>query len=248
MRHYRDRGREHPSFDTNAYDHAVSYPMRNISSLLILSAVVCCALPASADTLPKRQAGMWEVSISPGKGLPPMSTKQCVDEATDAKMMEMGNDATRSMGSSCSKNEFKKTASGFETSAECKTGSSTMVSRGVFTGDFTTAYSGEVTTSFTPPLYGQSASTINISAKFLGACTDGLKPGDILLPNGQKTSVDQAAAQAKQAAEMFKNGNLFKNGGGLDAAAQKELMGNNTEELDPEAMKMIQNAMKQLGE
>jgi hypothetical protein len=174
-----------------------------------------------------------------------MSTKQCVDEATDAKMMQMGNDATRSMGSSCSKNEFKKTANGFETNAECKTGSSTMISRGVFTGDFTTSYSGEVTTSFKPPLYGQGTSTINISAKFVGACTDGLKPGDILLPNGAKTSVDEAAAQAKQAAEMFKNG------GGLGAGSQKAFMGEDTEGLeglDPEAMKMIQNAMKQLGE
>jgi hypothetical protein len=157
------------------------------------------------------------------------------------------------MGSKCSKNEFKKTATGFETSAECQAGTSTMVSHGVFTGDFTSSYSGEVKTSFTPPLFGQGTSTLSIAAKFLGPCTGGLKPGDILLDNGMKTNVDTAAAQAKQAAQMFKNGGMFKNSGGFPAAgANKGAMDQGApeglEDLDPEAMKMIQNAMKQLGE
>jgi hypothetical protein len=55
----------------------------------------------------------------------------------------------------------------------------------------------DIVSSYQPPLFGNSGGTTHMDAKWLGACSDGLVPGDILLPSGKKMNIDmlsQAAA------------------------------------------------------
>ena len=57
--------------------------------ILAASALLFAALPASADQLPNRKAGLWEIRVST-EGSPEQVIKQCVHETTDAKLQEMG--------------------------------------------------------------------------------------------------------------------------------------------------------------
>jgi len=46
-----------------------------------------CTLPARADELPPRKAGLWELTIThEGVSVPPQRWQQCIDEETDRRM------------------------------------------------------------------------------------------------------------------------------------------------------------------
>jgi hypothetical protein len=208
--------------------------MRSATALITLTALVGLPLVASADARPSRKSGLWETTVTMDQGIPPQTMKECVDEATDAEMMKMATDTSKSMGGTCSKNEFKKTASGFETESDCSMGGSSIVSKGSFSGDFTTSYKGEVTATMKPAPFGNGTSKTTITAKYLGACTAGMQPGDVIMGNGMKMNMKTAAAQAEKMANM--------NGADIAkamAAAQAE--------IDPEDLKAMQEAMKEMG-
>jgi hypothetical protein len=191
---------------------------------------------ATADSLPNRKPGLWEVSVSTDtKGAShPMKMTQCTDETTDAKLMQTGNDIQGQ--AACSKNEITKTSSGYKISSVCKLAGSTVSSNGTFTGDFASEYGGDITTSFEPPVFGQTGSTTTIRAKWLGACPSDMKPGDMLLPNGMKMNVDQAAQSAKQAAKMLDNPEI--------AQAMKQM----PEGMNKEMANAMKEMMQQMGE
>jgi hypothetical protein len=173
--------------------------------------------------------------------------KECVDGSTDAKLMEMGADMSKSMGGACSKSEFKKTTSGFESISECSMMGSTVTSKGSFTGDFEKTYSGEITTSFSPPMFGQKQSTTKISAKHIGPCSADMKPGDVIMANGMKMNMNEAAENVKGSAQRLKNANFGNSAddSGIDPqAAMAEAMKN----MDPKALEAMKQAMQQMGE
>ena len=207
--------------------------MRRATALITLTALIGIPLSASADARPSRKSGLWETTVTTNQGIPPQTMKECVDEATDAEMMKMATDTPKLMGGSCSKNEFKKTASGFETEAECAWGGSTFASKSSFTGDFTTSYKGEVTATMKPAPFGNGTSKTTITAKYLGACTAGMQPGDVVMANGMKMNMKTAAADAEKLAGM-KGADVAK----AMAAAQAE--------MDPDDLKAMQEAMKQM--
>ncbi len=179
--------------------------MRLIALTLSLASVTCVSTLAVADSLPTRKPGLWEISISTATAdsSNPITMKQCTDEAADAKLMQAGNDIQGQ--SACSKNEIVKTDSGYRISSLCTHAGSSVSSEGTFTGDFSSEYTGDITTTFEPPVFGQKSSKTTINAKWLGVCSDDMKPGDMLLPNGMKMNVDQAAKSAKHAVEMLNN-------------------------------------------
>jgi hypothetical protein len=135
------------------------------------------------------------------------TSKQCVDESTDAKLQAMMGEGPAK--GACSKSEFTKTSLGFESHTECVIGPSKMTSVGKFTGDFDSSYSGEVVTTFNPPMFGNGSTTISMTAKWIGACPPDMKPGDVATDHG-KVDMDKAAAGMKQAQEMMKNPELAK--------------------------------------
>ena len=169
--------------------------------------VLCVCSPVLGDPLPKRKPGLWEMVINSADAGRTHTSKQCVDETTDAKLQSMMNNGPGQ--GACSKNEFTKTSSGFESHAECAIGPSKMTSVGTFTGDFDSAYTGTVVTSFNPPLIGKGSNTVTIAAKWVGACPPDMKPGDIVTDRG-KVDMDKAAAGMKQAQEMMKNPEFAK--------------------------------------
>ena len=172
--------------------------------------------------------------------------KECVDEATDAEMMKMATDTSASMGGTCSRNDFKKTPTGFESESECAIAGTRFHSKGSFTGDFASAYNGTVTTTMTPLMLGDPTSKTSITAKYIGPCSADMKPGDVILANGMKVNMKKAVADVGKMSER-----LGKNGasqfGDMERADIAKAMAAAQAELEPEDLQAVQEAMKQLG-
>lgn len=140
-----------------------------------------------AQDHPKRKPGLWEIQTSM-KGLSVGHTiQQCVDAASDAKMMQMG----KSIGQGdCAKNEFRKEAGKVISESDCTSGGTRMISKTVFSGDFTSRYAGETTIKYEPAVMGMSEQTMKITARWVGPCEAGQNPGDIIMPGGKKMNID----------------------------------------------------------
>ena len=52
----------------------------------------------------------------------------------------------------------------------CEMQGTTAASRGVFSGDFKTAYKGEMVTKFSPPMHGMAESKMSFQARHKGPC------------------------------------------------------------------------------
>jgi hypothetical protein len=206
-----------------------------LSLLSVLSGPMWCAYaddaPAGKKATLKRKPGLWEVSMTADGKPAPTSMRQCADESTDATMMQM----SEMQAENCKVNDFSKTDVGYEFRSECEMAGTKVVSNGVFSGDFDSEYRGEINTTMTPPLFGRGETKSTISAKWLGACPEGMKPGEMQLDNGIKMDLEQAKQGAKMAAEMMKNPEMQKaiknaiSGANGDAAAMlKGLTGSET--------------------
>ena len=218
---------------------------RSIPALALIFAAL--STKALADTPPQLKEGLWEMTVTTSQG-GTHTMKQCLDQATGASLLDMGSDVTKSMKEACSKNEFKKTSTGFETLAECKMASSVVTSKGVFNGDFSSSYTGAVESTFAPPLFGQTHSTVKLAGRHLGACGADMKPGDMVMDNGMRMNMNDAAKQAKQAAEMFKNSGAEELGQMVDQKALAKAMKQAQGQLDPKSMEAMRKAMEQMGQ
>ncbi len=133
--------------------------------------------------------------------------QQCIDEKTDAEMFKR---AMTGKDNNCS-HTASRTVSGWEFSATCKQADSTVTSHGTVTGDFNSQYSMQVQGHRTPPMNGVNDFQTSISARYVGACTADMKPGDMKI-NGMLVHADgmpanispQQAAQMKQMMEQMK--------------------------------------------
>lgn len=165
---------------------------------LICSTLLAWSVPASAQDIPKRKPGLWEMSMQmQGQGgMPPVSTKQCVDEKSDAEMHRKafaGNDPK----TQCKQLSSKKIAGGMEIEAECKTDDGGTVKSLVrITGDMQTSYAMENDMTFTPPRNGMSKAKLSMKGTHRGACPAGMKGGDIQMttmggPGGMPIDVEK---------------------------------------------------------
>ncbi|HSD40065.1 MAG TPA: DUF3617 family protein [Rhodocyclaceae bacterium] len=187
--------------------------IRNHASLLARSTVCCfaalAASAAGAEDYPRRKAGLWETTMNSAQMQgQAVTAQQCIDEKTDAEMFK------RSMANkdaNCSQQTFKRTASGAEFDSVCKQGDGTMTTHGVITGDFNSQYSMEMKSHRAPPLNGRSDFQTTMTARYVGACTADMKPGDmkvngmLINANGIPTGMTpQQAEQMKKMMEQMK--------------------------------------------
>ena len=149
----------------------------------IYAALFCLLTPAWADTLkdmPKRKSGLWTLTMKMADGpAAPVHMQQCVDEKSDDLMQQQGDKQSKV---NCSKNTISKTGTRITAESICKIGQTTATTQAVFSGDFSTAYRGEIRSNFSPPLHGMKESSQTIDAKWTGPCKPGQKPGDVIMP------------------------------------------------------------------
>jgi len=172
--------------------------------LIAMSLGMCMLTPlacgvAVADDLPIRKAGLWQIKmVRTGSQLPDMTMQQCTDETTDRAMNTVVSPLTKQ---ACSKQELKKTATGYVSDSVCEISGMPAIARALpdfksgapmkttshaeITGDFNSAYTMKTTShSEGGPSGVPRDSTMVIEAKWLGACKPDQKPGDIIMPGG----------------------------------------------------------------
>jgi hypothetical protein len=139
---------------------------------------------ASAQDMPKRKSGLWELKMSAAHG---MVVSHCVDQARDdALRQQVGRDLDAAR---CTRTNFQRSAAGLSFDSACEFNNSKMKSHTTITGDFNSAYKMEMRTTYDPPLMGKSEGGMTIDAKWVGACKPGQRPGDMVMPGGMTMNV-----------------------------------------------------------
>ncbi len=175
--------------------------MRRVATLLIscLTLVAACSkgptagqtaapapkpaasmVPAALFSKPHPKAGLWEttMSTSAGPGMR-MSGEMCLDAQTEQAAFATAPQSSTSRD--CSPPTFGPgPAGGMVFDATCRTKGRTVTTHGVATGDFSSAYTLDITTKMDPPPPGMDGGArIQIQAKWLGPCKPGQKPGHV---------------------------------------------------------------------
>ena len=152
--------------------------------LLVLCPLLLAAATTAAAEAPARKSGLWEITNKMGEPMPMTQTmQQCIDEKTDKLTEQSG---MREAQQRCSKNEVKREGNKVVSESVCTVEGTTATTRAEFTGDFSSNYKGSVTTTYNPPMHGMKAMQSTISARWLGPCQAGQKPGDVMMPGGMK--------------------------------------------------------------
>jgi hypothetical protein len=164
--------------------------------LLPLAVIATPALSAGFD-LPPRKPGQWEMSIQVDTAaMPPQIIRMCLDAETDKLLnAKFGGMASKM----CSRQDQKKDGDSIVLESECRIGDMTTSSHTVVTGDFDSAYTMKTDVKMsgsnaprgiqgTMP-EGPMSQATTISAKRVGDCAAGFKPGDIDLGEGRTVNV-----------------------------------------------------------
>jgi len=125
--------------------------------------------------------------VRTGSQMPEMTIQHCTDETIDRSM----NDSVAPMAKQiCSKQEIKKTATGYVGDSVCGAAGVSITSHSEVVGDFNSAYTVSSTSHSDKGPGGKPLDTVTkIEAKWLGACKPDQKPGDIVMPGGLKMNV-----------------------------------------------------------
>ena len=165
--------------------------MRRLLSLGLGAGLLAVSAAANAEELPTRKAGLWEMKITrPGVQVPDMTMQHCTDPTTDK---EMTNSVSPLAKQICSRQDVRKTASGYVSESVCTVGGIAMTTHADISGDFNSAYAVTTTSHSDKGVNGKPLdATTKIEAKYLGDCKPGQKPGDIVMPGGFKMNVKDA--------------------------------------------------------
>ncbi len=158
--------------------------MRRLGATSIL--VLICAMPAAADDMPSRKAGLWEVkmNVANRNNVPGQVIKQCIDASTDHLMQSSAGPFAEK---ACSKRDVQKSGDKITIDSTCMIGGKTATSHAVIAGSFDSAYDMTVTSQAEGIPNG--GMTMTMSAKWLGPCAADQKPGDMVMGNGMKINI-----------------------------------------------------------
>lgn len=158
-------------------------PMKaRICTSLVL---VIFATAALADEIPPRKPGGWEL-VTKGEKIDDVKMKLCLDKATDKLFHDLGTDLVQK---SCSRRDVKVVDNVATIDSECKVAGSKVTGVTVMKFDGDTAYHAEIKDHFEPPLLGKTDVATTQDGKWIGPCTDGMKPGDFSVGDGIKVNI-----------------------------------------------------------
>jgi Protein of unknown function (DUF3617) len=167
---------------------------RTLLPAIVATLAAALAMPALAQDMPKRKSGLWEINMDrgnargkDGKTGPAAVVTQCVDQAKDDALHQMGQQMAREM--KCTWTNLQRTPAGLVNESACDLGTMKTKSKTVITGDFNTAYKMEIHTRYEPPMMGQAEGTTIMEGKWVGACKPGQRPGDMTMPGGMTMNI-----------------------------------------------------------
>jgi hypothetical protein len=162
---------------------------RHFSAFVALAIVMPCLAPqfasAQESNFPPRRPGLWQMTIKAGPQT--MTSKQCVDQTSDKKLMDMGMDAMRQRGG---KMTVTHTGNTFHISSMVNIPGHTITTTEDITFVNDTTITGRGHSHINPPFDQAGApppdTDMSNNSKWLGPCTADMRPGDVVLPNGQR--------------------------------------------------------------
>lgn len=165
--------------------------MRRLLSIMLSGCALAMTVPAGAEELPVRKAGLWEMKIvKTGSQLPDLTMQHCTDPTTDKEMSDSVSPLAKQI---CSKRDIQKTATGYVSDSVCTVAGVAMTTHADIVGDFNSGYTVTSTSHSDKGPTGKPLDTITkIEAKYVGACKPDQKPGDIVMPGGFKLNVKDA--------------------------------------------------------
>jgi hypothetical protein len=168
-------------------------------SMRVALAVLLTALasPTLGQDYPKLKSGLWEMERSSERATnQPNRMTMCLDDSVQKEMFDMGAGAMKGM---CSKHDFKLSGNRGTGDFICDMGGSKMHSKSTMVMTGNTGYRTEIHTTYDPPFRGQTESTTVLTARHVGACKQGQRPGDMVMPNGQTLNMRDAMGGSKGA-------------------------------------------------
>jgi hypothetical protein len=155
--------------------------MKRLGTVCLL--VLIGVAPALAADFPARKPGLWQINTTISTGHT-VSIKECVDARTDQMMQaRFGGGAPQR---NCAKHDMQKSGNTITIDSVCTVMGKTATHHAVITGSFDSSY----TMTMTSETQGVPAPrTITMSAKWLGPCTAGQRPGDMIMPGGQTMNI-----------------------------------------------------------
>lgn len=162
--------------------------------LAVLSHSLGALLPlAHADALPVRKPGLWEVSIV-GAGQSVMRQQkvlQCTTNEVDALTML----AVVPGQEHCHETKVVKEAGQFTVQTVCFVHDNQVKARIRLKGDFQQLYQGDFEVTYSKPVAYSSPGVTQFSGRRLGDCKPGMKPSDMVLPNGVTVNIIDSLKQ-----------------------------------------------------
>jgi len=144
---------------------------------------------AFAADAPARKPGLWEVKTAiEGQGRP-VTVQQCIDAATDQMLQSSAGPFAAPL---CTGREVTKSDIGITIDTHCSFNGKPANAHAVVSGSFDSAYTMTVTAEggALPPV------KMTIEGKWLGACTAGQQPGDVIMANGVKVNIPELQKRA----------------------------------------------------
>ncbi len=159
-----------------------------------------CAKPSTDGASvapPARRAGLWEqVMTRDGKPGRLGKLQICLDAATDARVSAFG----RRFNSAACQKSVTRDGGVYRFTASCtRENGATVKTTGVATGDFTQNYRvrSEIDVSGASLEAMNGMHTVEVNGRYLGACPDDMRPGDVSLGGGLKVNIDRLPQIAK---------------------------------------------------
>lgn len=177
-----------------------AFLLNGAAAITLCAFLVPNASAANVSDAPKRKPGLWQQTLSAsGVGMPPQTMSMCTDEKTDSLLESQATGSAR-----CTQQSIRRQGNSVIVEAVCKDGATTVRTHGVFTGDFMSRYTGELRSTFDPPMQGMKEVTQKIEARWLGPCKPGQKPGDVVLQGmGGMNLNEMMNADPKKMQEMI---------------------------------------------
>ena len=148
---------------------------------------------AHADALPVRKPGLWEVSIV-GAGQSVMRQQkvlQCTTNEVDAVTMLAGVPGQEH----CHETAVAKEGGQFIVQTMCFVHDNRVKARIRLSGDFQQAYQGDFEVAYSQPVSNSSPGLTQFSGRRLGDCKPGMRPSDMVLPNGITVNIVDSLKQ-----------------------------------------------------
>jgi hypothetical protein len=145
--------------------------------------------PASAADLPARKPGLWEVKTTIEGNPRALTVQQCIDASTDQMLQSSAGPFS---APACAGREVKTSDTGMTIDSRCSFNGKAASAHADITGNFDSAYTMTVTAEGSD----LPAVKMTMEGKWLGACTAGQQPGDVIMANGVKVNIPELQKRA----------------------------------------------------